>query len=288
MAKAAIDSNTRAVFVTGAAGGIGTATAQTLAQRGYHVYAGVRSEAPHLRELRGVEQILIDVTDPKSVAAAAEEVARLQDGQGLHAVINNAGIIIQGPLELVPAEDLHRQFAVNVFGPAEVTRAFAPLLRKGRGRLINISAPTATLPMPFAGPISASKAALDALSHAIRVELGAQGVAVVTVVPGAIETPIFVKAGAAAESALAAADPARVALYRPQLEAVDTALAKMKTSKPEKVADTIVKAVEAAKPKTRYVATSDVRPALILSLLPIRLRDRLLIGMLGLKKATAA
>lgn len=284
----ATDRNTRAVFITGAAGGIGTATTRALVQRGYRVYAGVRTDTPHLRELRGVEQIRIDVTDPESVAAAAEVATRLQDGQGLHAVINNAGIIIQGALELVPAEDLRRQFAVNVFGPAEVTRAFAPLLRKGRGRLINISAPTAKLAMPFAGPISASKAALDALSDAARVELKAQGIAVVTVIPGAIETSIFAKAGAAAESALAAADPARVALYRPQLEAVGAALAKMKTSKPEKVADTIVKALEATKPRTRYVANSDVRPALIVSLLPIRLRDRLLVGMLGLKKAEAA
>jgi NAD(P)-dependent dehydrogenase (short-subunit alcohol dehydrogenase family) len=284
----ALDGNTRAVFITGAAGGIGTATTQTLAQRGYGVYAGVRSDTPHLRELRGVEQIRIDVTDPESVAAAAEEVTRLQDGQGLHAVINNAGIIIQGPLELVPADDMRRQFATNVLGPAEVTRAFAPLLRKGRGRLINISAPTAKLAMPFASPISASKAALDALSDAARIELGAQGIAVVTVIPGAIETPIFVKAGVAAESALAVADPELVALYRLQLEAMGAALAKTKTSKPQKVADTIVKALEAAKPKARYLANSDVRPALILSRLPTRLRDRVLIGMLGLKKAEAA
>jgi NAD(P)-dependent dehydrogenase (short-subunit alcohol dehydrogenase family) len=195
--------NARAVFITGAAGGIGTATTRALAERGYRVYAGVRGDTPHLSELSGVEQIRIDVTDPESVAAAAEEVGLLQDGQGLHAVINNAGIMIQGPLELVPAEDLRRQFAINVFGPAEVTRAFVPLLREGRGRLINISAPTARLAMPFASPISASKAALDAISDAARIELGAQGIAVVTVIPGAVETDLFAKAGAAADSALA-------------------------------------------------------------------------------------
>ncbi|HEY0694218.1 MAG TPA: SDR family NAD(P)-dependent oxidoreductase [Kribbella sp.] len=280
--------NAHAVFITGAAGGIGTATTRALAQRGYRVYAGVRGETPHLRELSGVEQIRIDVTDPESVAAAAEEVGRLQDGQGLHAVINNAGIMIQGPLELVPAEDLRRQFAINVFGPAEVTRAFAPLLREGRGRLINISAPTARLAMPFASPISASKAALDAISDAARIELGAQGIAVVTVIPGAAETELFAKAEAAADSALAAADPARLELYRPQLAAMGAAQAKMRTSKPGEVADTIIKALEAARPRARYVANSDVRPALILSRLPAWLRDRMLIAMLGLNKAKAA
>jgi NAD(P)-dependent dehydrogenase (short-subunit alcohol dehydrogenase family) len=281
------DSNTSAIFITGAAGGIGTATTRALAQRGHRVYAGVRGDAPHLAGLGDVVPVRVDVTDPDSVAAAAEEVARHQDGRGLHAVVNNAGIIIQGPLELVPPDDLRRQFAINVFGPAEVTRAFAPLLRKERGRLINISAPTAALPMPFAGPISASKAALDALSHATRVELGAQGVAVVTVVPGAVETEIFAKAGAAARSALAEADPARVALYRRRLEAVEAAMAKMRMSKPQTVADTIVKAVEATRPKTRYVAGSDVRPALVVARLPVRLRDRVVAGLLGLRKAEA-
>ncbi|WP_433176883.1 SDR family NAD(P)-dependent oxidoreductase [Actinoallomurus sp. CA-150999] len=280
--------NGRAVFITGATGGIGTATTRALAERGYRVYAGVRGDAPHLAEIRGVEQIHIDVTEPKSVAEATAEVTRLQGGRGLHAVVNNAGIIIQGPLELVPAEDLRRQFAVNVFGPAEVIRAFAPLLREGRGRLINISAPTARLAMPFAAPISASKAALDALSDALRIELGAQGVAVVTVVPGAVETPIFAKAEAAAMEALADADPARLALYRSRIEAMGAAMAKMRQSKPETVADTIVKAVGATRPKARYLANSDVRPALLVSRLPVRLRDRVVVGLLGLRKAEAA
>ncbi|MFB9838963.1 SDR family NAD(P)-dependent oxidoreductase, partial [Actinoallomurus acaciae] len=267
-----MSTNTRAVFVTGAAGGIGTATARALSERGYRVYAGVRAEAPHLRDLDGVEQVRIDVTDPDNVAAAADEVARRQDGEGLAGVVNNAGVIVQGPLELVPAEELHRQFAINVFGPAEVTRAFAPLLRAGGGRLINISAPTARLAMPFAGPISASKAALDALSDAARVELAAQGVAVITVVPGSVETGIFTKASAAAETALAAADPARLALYRRQIEAVDAAVARMRGAKPDRVARTIVRALEANRPRPRYAAGSDVRPALILARLPFRLR----------------
>lgn len=279
------DVNPPAVFVTGAAGGIGTATTRALAQRGYRVYAGVHRDAPHLRGLRDVTLVRVDVTDPDSVAAAAEEITRLQDGRGLAAVVNNAGIVIHGPLELVSADDLRRQFAVNVFGPAEVTRAFAPLLREARGRLINISAPTAALPMPFAGPISASKAALDALSHATRVELAPQGITVVTVIPGAIETDIFARADAAARSALAHADPARVALYRRRLESVDAARARMRTSKPQTVADTIVKAVETSRPKACYVANSDVRPALILARLPVRVRDRLLAGALGLRRA---
>jgi len=88
--------------------------------------------------------------------------------------------------------------------------------------------------MPFAGPISASKAALDALSHATRVELAAQSITVVTVIPGAIEAEIFTKADAAANSARANADPATVALYPRRMHAVDAAIAKMRTSKPSR------------------------------------------------------
>jgi NAD(P)-dependent dehydrogenase (short-subunit alcohol dehydrogenase family) len=142
--------------------------------------------------------------------------------------------------------------------------------------------------MPFAGPISASKAALDALSDAARVELAGQGIAVVTVVPGSVETGIFAKANAAAETALASADPARLALYRRQIEAVDAAVARMRGAGPDRVARTIVRALEANRPRARYAAGSDVRPALILARLPSRLRDRVVVRMLGLGKATAA
>src|SRR4029079_6327499 len=125
---------------------------------------------------------------------------------------------------LVPAAELHRQFAVNVYGPAQVTRAFLPMLRQGGDRGINVSAPTARLAIPYAGPISASKSALESLSDAARVELAPWGIPVVIVVPGSIDTGIFAKADVAAKETLAAADPDRVALYRGRLDAVAAAM----------------------------------------------------------------
>lgn len=275
------DEPARAVFLTGASGGIGSAAARLLAGRGYRVYAGVRNDSPALRDIPGVEQIRIEVTDPASVARAAEEVAARQSGVELHAVVNNAGILIQGPLELVPADDLVRQFAVNVFGPVEVIRAFAPLVRAGSGRVINVSAPTAKLPMPFAAPISASKAALDAISDALRIELAARDVKVVTVYPGAVDTQIFAKADATGKAALQRADPDRVAAYRSQMEAMEAATAAMKTAAPDTVANLIAKAIQAPRPKAQYAA-GDARPALLLARLPVRLRDRLVMRLLGL------
>ncbi|GAA2095790.1 SDR family oxidoreductase [Actinomadura alba] len=277
----------RAVLVTGAAGGIGTATIDTLAKRGYRVYAGVRAESPHLEAMPGVQTLPLDVTSPEDIAAAAAEVTTRQHGHGLHAVINNAGVIVHGPLELVPPAELHRQFDVNVHGPAEVTRAFLPMLRQGRGRVINVSAPTARVAVPYNGPIGASKAALESLSDAARVELAPWGIPVVIVIPGSVDTAIFTKADAAARKALVDADPDRVALYQSRLEAVAAAMANLKSSPPQTVADTIVRAVEAARPKARYVANSDARLMMLVSRLPRRLRDRMLTRTLGLHKVAS-
>lgn len=274
----------RAVLITGAAGGIGSATVQALVKGGYRVYAGVHTEGRDLEAIPGVQVIPLDVTRAESVRAAAVEVAARQGGDGLHAVVNNAGVIVQGPLELVPDNELRRQFAVNVFGPAEVTRAFLPLLRASKGRVINISAASARLAVPYAGAISASKAALESLSDAFRVELAPWGISVVIVVPGAIDTGIFAKADVAAQVALQTADPDRVALYRRQLEGVAAALSGLRTSPPQTVADTVVRAMEASKPKARYVANSDVRLFALLSRLPVRTRDRMLTRALGLHK----
>jgi NAD(P)-dependent dehydrogenase (short-subunit alcohol dehydrogenase family) len=261
-----------AVLVTGAAGGIGAVTVETLTRQGYEVFATAHRGG-------GLE---LDVTDPQSVQAAAKDVTARLHGRGLRAVVNNAGIIVQGPQELVPATDLHRQFAVNVLGAAEVTKAFLPLLRTGNGRLINVSAPTARLPIPFAGPIGASKAALESLSDALRIELLPWRIPVVVVVPGAIQTEIFAKAGVAAEAAMAAAGPDQVAMYQKQLEALGTAMSKQKTAPPETVARTIARAVAAPHPKRRYLANSDVRQYMLLTHLPAALRERLLRRVLGI------
>jgi len=281
-------SESPAVLVTGAAGGIGLATTKTLIQRGYRVYAGVHTAGAELTGIPGVEVLELDVTSTDSVRAAAKEVAAREGSAGLRAVVNNAGVIVQGPLELVPPDELYRQFAVNVLGPVEVTRAFLPLLRQGRGRVINVSAPTARLAVPFNGPISASKSALESLSHAARVELAPWGIPVVIVVPGGIDTAIFAKAAAAAETALGSADPERVALYARQLDAVAAATSTMSTSPPQTVADTIARAIGAARPKTRYLANRDARIFAVLSHLPVRLRDRLLTRTLGLHKIVAS
>lgn len=267
------------VFITGAGAGIGEATARLLASEGYTVYAGVRS-----RKLDGVTCIPLDVTDPASVADAARRVAA-ESPDGVRAVINNAGIIVQGPLELTRPEDLQHQFAVNTLGPAYVIQSFLPLLRAGHGRVINISAPTARVAFPFLPALSASKAALSALSDALRLELAAWNIPVIEVSPGSTSTQIFAKADELEQSSLAGADPSLAALYSAQRATAAKALAKQKPGPVEPVARTILTAVATSSPKRRYAAGSGVRAGEFLGRLPAGLRERLIMRVLGLSAA---
>lgn len=278
-------TESRAILITGAGAGIGAAVTQALVERGITVYAGVRGEPP--TERPGVIPVALDVTRPDSIAAAAQGIADRQRGQGLHAVINNAGIIVQGPLELVPESEWIRQFDVNVYGPIRVMQAFLPQLRQGRGRIINISAPTATLALAFAAPISASKAALAAVSDAARLELAPWQIPVVQVVPGGSETEIFAKADQAAKDALAVADPASVDMYQSALNAVAVASAKQRLDPVKTVVRAIVTAALSTKPKTHYVA-GNARIFAILEKLPTGVRDRMIARALGLSAVTPA
>jgi NAD(P)-dependent dehydrogenase (short-subunit alcohol dehydrogenase family) len=261
------------------------AVTRALLERGVTVYAGVRSRAP--AQLAGAVPVTLDVTSADSVSAAAKQIADRQGGRGLQAVINNAGLIVQGPLELLPESELHHQFDVNVYGPVRVMQAFLPQLRLGKGRIVNISAPTAMIAVPFASPISASKAALASLSDAARLELAQWGIRVVQVIPGGTATEIFAKAEQAAADALAATDPARVALYQSALAAVATAAARQRLDPVETAVRAVVKAALSPRPKNRYVA-GNARVFAILARLPVGARDRLLARTLGLAKLAAA
>lgn len=274
----------RAVIVTGANGGIGEATVRRLARQGYSVYAAIRQSDSDLAGPNGVQTVFLDVTDPNAVGEAAKHIEHDLGGRSLWALVNNAGVIVQGPLELLPPDELRRQFEINTFGPVWVTQSFLPLLRSGNGRVVNVSAPTAHLPPPFLAPIAASKAALSTLSDSLRIELKAWGIPVSVIYPGARDTRIFGKAEAAARSALNTADPARVRLYQAQVAAFDKFMTNQRLRPPDDVARTIVRAVDARRPKRRYTAGLDARMIGWVAHLPSGLRERLLARMSGISQ----
>src|SRR3990172_8450526 len=185
----------RCVVITGASTGIGEACALRLDKLGWRVFARVRKEADAERlKNEGSERLtpaFIDVTDEGSIMKAEETVRAVVGEAGLAGLGDNAGVGIHGPLEFLPIEDLRRQLEVNTIGQIAVTQAFLPLIRKGRGRIVNIGSIGGKMATPFLGPYAASKFAMEALTDSLRQELRPWDIHVAIVEPGSIATPIW-------------------------------------------------------------------------------------------------
>src|SRR2546423_5279553 len=161
------------VLVTGAATGIGEATALRLGEAGFRVFAGVRKpeDGERLRAA-GVTVIQpLDVTKPVDIAAAVSTVEQALDGAPLRGIVNNAGIGIGGPLEALDVDDFRRTIDVNTTAQLAVTQAFLPLLRESKGRVGNMSSIGGRAAQPFAGPYIPSQVAREAARDGLRVEL---------------------------------------------------------------------------------------------------------------------
>jgi hypothetical protein len=285
----------RSAVVTGVSSGIGLATARVLAARGFRVFGSVRKAsdaAPLAAELgESFTPLVFDVTDAVAVAAAAEAVGRALGGDGLAGLVNNAGIAVPGPLELLPLEDFRRQLEVNLVGPLAVAKAFLPLLgadprRAGPpGRIVNVSSVAGRSGAPFLGAYVAAKHGLEGLSESLRRELMIHGIDVVIVAPGAIVTPIWEK-GAAEDASGAAGTPYAEPLRRFRAYALETGRAGLP---PERVGEVIHEALTAARPKVRYAVIPDrLRTWTLPMLLPRRLVDRFIARGLGLGRAGGA
>jgi NAD(P)-dependent dehydrogenase (short-subunit alcohol dehydrogenase family) len=249
--------------------------------QGWRVFAGVRSvPSPPEGDTEWVE---LDITEPASIARARDRIAAELGDAGLDALVNNAGISVDGPLELVPLEALRRQFEVNVVGQIAVTQAFLPFLRKGRGRIVNLGGAAGRSPLPMYGALSGSKAALDALSESLRMELKHQGVSVSYVEPGGAATSFFKTSAAAARDRGYAGDTDTQKIYEQAIESSARALAKAPTSPVEELTKAIERALSARRPAARYRVGRQARFLLpILRCLPTGVRDRLVMSSLDL------
>ena len=246
-----------AVVITGASTGIGAASAAELARRGFLVFAGVRkpsagerlkAESPH------IEPLVLDVTDAGQIAAAAESVCRAVGDQGVAGLVNNAGIVVAGPLEVLPLDQLRLQFEVNVVGQIAVTQAFLPLLRRAKGRIVNMSSINGLIAPPYMAPYSASKHALEALNNAMRVEFRAWGIRVSVIEPGATTTPIWDKSLAAADALAEKVSNDTIGLYEGDLEAMREATRKLALAAlpVDSVVRCVVHSLTARRPCARY------------------------------------
>ena len=190
-AGAAEPAAQRAVLVTGASVGIGRKITERLAAEGWFVYAGARKDAD-LRDLdaiANVDSVRLDVTRPEEIAAAVETISKA--GRGLYGVVNNAGVAIIDPVTSTRDEDFDFLMQVNVYGVLRVTRAFAPLVAASKGRFVNISSISAFLPWQGAAAYNMSKAAVEAFTDVLAIEMAPLGVQVSAVEPGAYNTDIL-------------------------------------------------------------------------------------------------
>lgn len=275
------------ILITGASAGIGRASAVRLASRGHHVIATARNAAALdqiKRTAKGkVDAVVLDVTSAASVAAAKKEVDAIAGANGIDVLINNAAYALAGPLETTTEADLQAQFETNVFGPMRLIRAFLPAMReRRRGRIINISSVVGRLALPFFGPYNATKHAIEALSDALRNELRAFGVDVVLIEPGAISTGF----GEIERQSL----EAHAEQGAPYAEQIRKVMAFQKdlhpnAAKPEVAAKAIVRAVEAKRPRARYVVPMLPNRALIAlaEFLPTSVSDAVIQNITGLK-----
>ena len=272
----------RSVMITGASSGIGRACAIWLDRAGWQVFATVRNEDDGFRLTNDasprLRTILLDVTDPDQIAAAARTVREHVGGDGLHALVNNAGIAAGGLVEYLDPEELRRVFETNTIAPLSVSRHLIPLLRRARGRIVMISSIAGFSSTPLLSPYCASKFALEALTDGMRLELKPWGIEVVSVQPGAIKTEIWEKARAYVEGELRKYPPHAFVKYGPLLDKMAESLEKPKGVDAEEVARTVETALNVARPKARYLVGRDALIRSWIESLPTSLRDRLILS----------
>lgn len=269
-------------IVTGASTGMGAATARELAARGHHVLAGVRraEDGDAIASAR-IRPVILDITRSDQIADLVDLVEA--DGRPLRAVINNAGIAVNAPVEVLPMAEWRRQFDVNFFGHIEVTQALLPALLRSGGRVVMLSSIGGRLAQPTYGGYSGSKFALEAVSDALRRELAPHGVQVVIVEPGAVRTEMVGRGGVTAKKLASDMSAEQERRYGGLVRAiVAQSEGFLRTGvDASKAAKTIVTAATTARPKTRYTIGRDA--ALLIGLariLPDRLLDRMLAAAL--------
>ena len=248
------------VLVTGAARGIGRATALRLAAHGWQVFAGVR-QAQDGQELAAaqtgrISPVVLDITNQDHVQGLRAALPA-----DLDAVVNNAGVVVGGPVEGLPLSELRRQLEVNVLGQVAVTQAVLPSLRSSRGRVVFISSLSGRVSTPLTGAYNASKFALEAVADALRMEVAPWGIGVALVEPAQTDTDMWRGADGAFDETVAQLTPEHRELYAKHVEGFRRSIPRsQRMARPvSEVAATVEKALTARRPRARYVVGRPAR-----------------------------
>lgn len=280
---------TRHVVITGASTGIGEACALELGRHGWHVFAGVRrtEDGRALVEKAGpaITPLLLDVTRREHITEAQTRVRNIVGAAGLDGLVNNAGIVVAGPLEFLPMEEIERQLQVNVLGVIGMIQAFLPLIRSAQGRIVVMGSNSGFWCEPFLAAYGASKFALEGIVDSLRTELHPWHIEVVLIEPGCVRTPIMEKSRCSVEQVQSSMTPEMKALYARPLSALHSATDKAERMAipPDRVARAVRHALESPRPKTRYRVGLDSRlQSVLVRCLPDRWRDCISRRVMGL------
>ncbi len=268
----------RAVVITGASSGIGESCALWLESRGMRVFAGVRKEADAValseKSSHMLTPVILDVTDEKSIEEAAQRVSTAVNGDVELDLVNNAGVVLGGPIEYLSLDELRKAFEVNLVGSVAVTQALMPLIRESRGRIVNMSSVSGLISYPFLGPYSASKFAMEAISDALRIELRPWGIQVSLIEPGDVDTPMWDKSQSMIDRVTRHWPPEAFDLYGPAV-AIRNDLKRHGVS-PEAVARVVEHALTDVHSRPRY-RVGKLAPVIdLFRHLPITIRDRVI------------
>lgn len=272
-------AGTELIVVTGASTGMGAAAARELADRGFHVLAGVRrdSDARALQAER-IEPLILDITAAADIAAVAERIAHDRERRPLRGLVNNAGVAVNAPVETLPMSQWRVQFDVNLFGHIAMTQALLPALLDSAGTVVNISSIGGRVAMATYGAYAGSKFALEAVSDALRREVAAFGIKVFVIEPGAVITEMAGRGVAKADDLAAAMTVDQHQRYDALIGAITTqARSFARDGVPAaRAAQVIADAVTAAHPRTRYTIGRDAAVLVKLArVLPDRALDRI-------------
>jgi NAD(P)-dependent dehydrogenase (short-subunit alcohol dehydrogenase family) len=251
----------KAVLITGCSTGIGRATAEHLAAKGWTVYATARRpDSIEDLQAQGCRTLALDVTSEESMRAAVDRVEQAEGAVGV--LVNNAGYSQSGAVESVNLDDVRAQFETNVFGLIRMSQLVLPgMRRQGFGKIVNVSSMGGKMTFPGGGIYHATKHAVEALSDAMRFEVRGFGVDVIVIEPGLIKTQFGEAAVNSIERGTSDNGPYaefNAAVAATTAGAYEGPLAKLGGG-PETVARKIEKAISRRKPRTRYPVTPSAR-----------------------------
>jgi short-subunit dehydrogenase len=267
------------VLITGASTGIGYSTAIYLDQMGYNVYACVRKEADKkkLEENSSyrLKSLILDVCDLDSIQLAYEHIGGASNGEAFH-LVNNAGLSMNGPLELLDHADIKKVIDVNLTGLLTVTNIFLPLIRKSKGRIINISSGHGLLAIPDKSVYAASKSGVQAACDSLRVELKPFDVEVISIIVGKVNTSVLDKILEGRRSMIEKASAESYEVYKSLIEYFDKEVKNIPGIEAVKVSETIGKALTDRNPKIKYLIGPGAKKMNSLRKFPVKMRDKML------------